>query len=30
MDEYFGRFWEEMGISRDRFMALANMTAALT
>jgi starch phosphorylase len=22
MDEYFGRFWEEMGVSRDRFMAL--------
>jgi starch phosphorylase len=22
MDEYFGRFWQEMGIGRDRFMAL--------
>jgi starch phosphorylase len=22
MDEYFGRFWQEMGISRERFMAL--------
>jgi glycogen phosphorylase len=22
VDEYFGRFWEEMGVSRERFMAL--------
>ncbi len=22
MDEYFGRFWQEMGISREQFMAL--------
>jgi starch phosphorylase len=22
MDEYFGRFWQEMGISRERFLAL--------
>jgi starch phosphorylase len=22
MDEYFGRFWQDMGISRERFMAL--------
>ncbi len=22
MDQYFGRFWQEMGISRERFMAL--------
>ncbi len=22
MDEYFGRFWQEMGVSRERFMSL--------